>query len=89
MDKPKQRMIGEFSVEYDIPIPGGSGSRPTKYPFADMNVGESFAFDKSKLQSVRNNACSYAKRHDGVRFVCRQVAADTWRCWKLENDKSE
>jgi hypothetical protein len=86
LDKSKQRMVGEFSIEADVPIPGGSGSRPSKYPFADMEIGESFAFDRSKLNSVRNNAGSYAKRHDGVRFVCRQVGTDVWRCWKLERD---
>ena len=74
-------MSDQFDIESDIPIPEGSARQ--KYPFSRMKVGDSFAFDKKFLNSVRNNSQSWAKRHSG-RYACRQVGTDVWRCWRIE-----
>ena len=76
----------EFKVEPNIPIPGGTQARRNRYPFADMDINDSFAMEKSQMESVRRNAHAYAARHDGVRFVFRQMDENTWRCWKLEKE---
>jgi hypothetical protein len=91
LDKAKDpsRTIGDFTVEASIPIPGGDGARRNRYPFADMNFGDSFAFNKSMIEAVRRNAHAYAARHDGVRFVFRAIDEETYRCWKMVREDSE
>lgn len=73
-------MTDEFKIEGDVPIP--ELQQRARYPFASMQVGDSFAFDKSLLNSVRNNSQAYAKRRGG-KFVCRLVGTDVWRCWRI------
>jgi hypothetical protein len=74
-------VVDEFKIEPDVPMP--QNTHKAKYPFANMNAGDSFSFDKSLLNSVRNNSQSYGKRH-GSKFVCRQIGTDVWRCWRVE-----
>jgi hypothetical protein len=55
--------------------------RKGKYPFDQLELGQSFAFDKAHAQRVRSAACYYAKRH-GRKFtvVTRKATA---RCWRV------
>ena len=79
-------MLDDYKIESDVPVPENTSGRSSKYPWADMKIGDSFAFDKGSLQSLRNSAWSYTKRHNGVRFVFRQMGTDMWRCWKVERE---
>jgi len=57
---------------------------PVKYPFAGMQVGDSFAVPPDvKRPAVTVAAMRYGRKH-GMKFTVRQVADKTFRCWRLE-----
>lgn len=57
---------------------------PVKYPFAGMQVGDSFAVPPDvKRPAVTVAAMRFGRRH-GMRFTVRQVADKTYRCWRIE-----
>jgi hypothetical protein len=59
----------EIKVESGIPIPSGSGGRPNRYPFPDMEVGESFFTQGIKAGiRARTAAAAYQRRHPPVTF---------------------
>jgi hypothetical protein len=83
-----------IEIEKDVPIPTACGrGRPTKYPFAEMEVGDSFAVplagesygrhsgDKAAA-SLSRNSHTYGKKH-GKTFTVRQLndegVARVWR----------
>ena len=79
----------DYKIAKDIPIPeSGNGS---KYPFADLHIGDSF-FAPVKQQALAQSARNFVKRNGG-KFLCRagsdsEVGAGT-RCWRLETGKKK
>lgn len=77
-----------MQVDKNIPMPRrdgkglsapGSSGRPPKYPFRNMEIGESFFADD---EGVRN--CAHqAKIRLGRVFSVRKVEGG-FRCWRLE-----
>jgi hypothetical protein len=66
-----------MKVEKDVPL-------PVKFPFAGMQVGDSFAVPPDvKRPAVTVAAMRFGRRH-GMRFTVRQVADKTYRCWRIE-----
>lgn len=67
-----------FSIEKQIPIPG-------KYPFDDMDVGDSFFIPPHiRREGVNVAALRYTKTPKGLnkRFTIRKVP-DGFRCWRM------
>jgi len=57
---------------------------PVKFPFAGMQVGDSFAVPPDvKRPAVTVAAMRFGRRH-GMKFTVRQVADKTFRCWRIE-----
>ena len=78
-----------FKIESDIPYVsnrGGRGRKPTAFPFAEMDVGDSFLIpcdpqDKKALDSWRRKL-RVAKKHVGEGFDIRTaVQKDGLRVW--------
>jgi len=66
-------------VESNVPLPDDHPR--LKYPFDDMNVGDSFLLtDHSMVKNARSAAWMYSRRH-GMKFSCRKVE-DGWRVWR-------
>lgn len=66
-----------MKIEKNIPI-------PVKFPFAGMQVGDSFAVPPDvKRPAVTVAAMRYGRKH-GMRFTVRQVADKNFRCWRVE-----
>lgn len=63
-------------IDKDIPI-------PRRYPFADMEVGDSFllAPDMKRIPTTVA-ALRYGDRHN-MKFTVRQVP-EGFRCWRIE-----
>ena len=72
----------DFVIEKNIPLPQ-KRRRPSRYPFADMNVGDSFLTSNT---SVRGSMIAYAKRHKsmGLRFIAETQADGRIRVWREE-----
>lgn len=73
-----------YAVESGIPI------APTKtntvYPFATMEVGDSFALGAShrEMINVRGAVTGWNKAHAPMKFVIRlNRASGQYRCWRI------
>lgn len=71
---------GEFPIERGVPIP--EARTKTKYPWREMEIGESFLAPKSKENSLSACACNAAKKLKR-RFVLRTVEGGV-RVWRVE-----
>lgn len=71
----------EFVVQKGVPIPPSKGiersARETMYPFASMEVGDSFSFDftvpgppAQQVERLRSTATAYGRKHN-KKFVVR------------------
>lgn len=73
-----------YKIDKDIPIPD---KRPSKYPFAEMSVGDSFfvAADKAPSKRVSTAVGNAAERGIGGSdrsYTVRRVDGGT-RCWRV------
>lgn len=70
-------------IPTDSHIPAPTG---TKYPFATMQVGDSFEIPQGGVVSCRSLASR--RSVDGKRFVVRKYRPEgrlsVFRCWRLE-----
>jgi hypothetical protein len=65
-----------MKVEKNVPL-------PSKYPFAKMAIGDSFAVPADKKRtSVSVAAKRFAAKH-GAKFTVRQMPDRTLRCWRV------
>lgn len=86
-------------IESDIPLPPRTNDRgrPFKYPFHELDVGDSFTIPLGgdvrltgnngkkdrNLSSLRSAACQYARRNGG-RFTVLTVREEgVIRCWRI------
>lgn len=61
----------EIKLDQTIPIPQSAAGRKSKYPFADMKLGDSF-FAPVKTTALHSSAISYNKRHSlKMKFTTR------------------
>lgn len=68
-------------IERGIPMPNNSkGAR--KFPFAEMEVGDSFAAPSDKITSARQSAVAFGKYH-GIKFSCRKQEDGSIRIWRV------
>lgn len=71
-----------YVIEKDVPLPIGAGERgPRKYPWNEMEVGDSFVVAK-RTASV-SGICASASRRTGRKFVSRAIDANTCRVWRI------
>ena len=66
-----------MKIEKKIPLP----TARTNWPFAKMEVGDSFIVPVEKLISCRGAASAYSKNHPCVRFTVRTMDGKV-RCWR-------
>lgn len=74
--------MSEIKIEKGIPIPEGDGrrGRAPKYPWRNMEVGDSF-FVREKPSAVARGACEAGKRC-GRKFISRRID-DGVRIWRV------
>lgn len=71
-----------FKIEKNVPIP----ERPSpisKYPFADMNVGDSFFVPEAQARRLQS-AIQIFRRRAGKdkKYIARNVEGGA-RCWRV------
>ena len=73
----------EFIIEKGMPVPLRSNAVP-KYPFADLEVGDSFIAPPITKRILSNAAHRYKRKHksEGWNFVCRTLQ-DGCRIWRI------
>ena len=66
-------------IKKDIPIP--RGERATKYPFSDMEVGESVAYPNEDLNGKAYRAAKSCGDRHNKKFIARREG-DGIRIWR-------
>ncbi len=69
-----------MQIDKDIPPPSETRGRPAKYPFATMEVGDSFLSPEPVARM--SPAASYAGKRGGMRFTVRAEGAGA-RVWRI------
>ncbi|MGL5397943.1 MAG: hypothetical protein ACRDBQ_22135 [Shewanella sp.] len=69
-----------FEIEKNVPIPDGY-TKKMKYPFKEMEVGDSIFFTESVMKSARSYSHSFGLRY-GVKFTTRLVHGGM-RIWRV------
>lgn len=78
--EPALRQREVIEITKGVPTPRG---RRSKYPFRDMEIGDSFFAPGSSVIGI--HGC--ARRHRPMRFTCRSVVEDGVagiRVWRIE-----
>jgi hypothetical protein len=66
-----------MKIEKNVPL-------PVMYPFAKMEVGDSFAVPSSiRRETVSVAANRYGVKH-GMKFTVRLMPNRSYRCWRIE-----
>ena len=66
-----------MQVENQVPL-------PKRYPFHQMQVGDSFAIPPDiRRETVAVAALRYGRKHD-MKFVVRLMPDRSYRCWRIE-----
>ena len=70
-----------FTIRKGVPPPPGRGYAH-KYPFANMQVGDSFTLEEAQVERVRRAAYTYSSRNRGV-YRVRKGEDGLWAYWRL------
>ena len=71
--------MNDFDIDKGLPMPPVTTTRrPAKYPFAKLEIGDSFHVAqtderKTPVRSMASIVSATNKRHTDKRFVCRRV----------------
>ncbi len=69
-----------IKIEKSVPMPRG---RTNRYPWHDMEVGDSFQFPPTQpAVNFHTNAAAATRRYAPKKFVARKVGDGTYRCWR-------
>lgn len=71
----------EFRIEKGVPLPPHSGDGTRKYPFPQMEVGDSFPVPASRLSTIRAAATAYGIKHRWKFSVLKHEGG--FRCWRI------
>ena len=69
--------MSQIAIDKGVPM-------PKRYPFAEMDVGDSFVVPPNIARTtVAIAALRYSRKH-GVKFVVRLTPDRTLRCWRVQ-----
>lgn len=71
----------EFRIEKGIDLPKFSGDQSRRYPFPDMEVGDSFAIPPEQAIRIRTAANNWGKLN-GRKFSTRKHGGG-YRVWRI------
>lgn len=73
--------MSQYKVDKNIPIPAREAVNKgkCKYPFADMQVGDSFGFNPDDYLKIRSASCNYITKGNKVKFKISKIANRVWR----------
>jgi hypothetical protein len=66
----------------DVPVPPKRNENLRRYPFADMEVGDSFTVPADRMLSARSAASRFQQSHQGWAFVTR-IEGERARIWRV------
>lgn len=70
-----------YTIEKGVPVIGAARNRV--YPFAQMEVGDSFAAPLAKRATISTSAWAFG-RIRGLKFITSKVSDTECRCWRIK-----
>ncbi|MDE1170903.1 MAG: hypothetical protein PW734_06820 [Verrucomicrobium sp.] len=71
----------KYKIEKGIEI-SAKRKNVTKYPFLEMEIGDSFVFEKKNYRKVLSSASHSSKT--GKRFESRAISENEVRIWRVK-----
>ena len=71
-----------MQIDKHVPVP--KARTVTPYPFAEMQVGDSFALPQPSANNLRMAAARYRKETPDWKYTTRLMPDDTIRLWRTE-----
>lgn len=76
--------MSKYKIEKGVPLLADGNIR-SKYPFRDMEVGDSFLVELTKRPGCMSTASSFAAGQDPCwKFISRATSEDTARVWRVK-----
>lgn len=74
--------MNTYKIEKNVDKP--KRHQRAKYPFAEMELDDSFEFPVSEIRRVQNAAAEHSRRHAHlkVKFSTRTISDKKGRCWR-------
>lgn len=72
-----------YEIEHNVPVPPAAPGKKGAYPFASMDVGDSFVVEKARAKAAHNYARTWGKRHNKA-FTVRTLQDGSLRIWRTE-----
>ena len=82
---PQSMLNGDMvQIDRNIPIPTTQGGRHgnSKYPWLEMEVGDSFLFQSRTKQNAYSQVSVHNGKHAPKRWITR-VTPEGSRCWRI------
>lgn len=75
--------LERIKIDKNIPIPK-TGTKSI-YPFAEMEVGDSFSVDISQQAGVKSSSYAFGNRQTPIRkFTTRKINENEARIWRIK-----
>lgn len=68
-----------YKIVSDIPLPSGV----YKFPFDELEVGDSFLVEEKEIESLRSTVSSWTNTNKPKRLSCRSVEGGM-RVWRIK-----
>ncbi len=75
--------MARVKIDRGVPMVTQARHRPAKYPWAKMEVGDSFLFPRGLRDETHYNQALAASKKYGRTFRVRKTP-DGYRCWRTE-----
>ena len=79
--------MSEIAIQKGIPVPKRAFGRTCRYPWHEMEVGDSFLFPVNVSPSFCYGAASRASQTYGKKFVVRKTT-EGFRCWRVQTESA-
>jgi hypothetical protein len=76
-------MIKKFKIEKNIPVPIKAKNIEAKYPFMEMEVGDSFFVPNMRKESLSTTICKWRKRRKIKFQFLTAKERNGVRVWKI------
>ena len=74
-----------FEIDKSIPIPRDGRGMTVKYPFREMEVGDSFLISAELIPKTWvKNFCAATAHHRPKKFTMRKIDENSYRVWRIE-----
>lgn len=73
-----------YKIDKNVPLPKSKSGPERKYPFAEMEIGDSFLVEAKNRHLAQRSSYMYNKNHQPKRIMCRTQPDGSLRVWRVK-----